>query len=332
MSASGGEPRHRYEAQVRAVLAAVALRPPDAFLWFGRRESAAGDGGGGAELRERVVARLAERLHGDFFGPGTPRPRRGGPATAPDDGGEFVRALSQANGGRGAWEEGWRMIAVEDDEEVVVARADGLRLVATAAEVRLEPGGARAAVLQPKELRGLSPGFYVALGDSGSPAGPDRVGLYWNIAAAGAPTLVARTTYALNGAGLPFSLELLDTPARYGRGAGAVLLVARADVAAALTLLRPLLRGLGGQLADGAPAFTKPLARGLSLAEQPAGGQRFGEQRCGELAEAIVAADEAGARAAEPRLAAVREQLATAGVGLDAPYLQPGSPDAYDRS
>ncbi|MEA2194609.1 MAG: hypothetical protein QOG42_1043, partial [Solirubrobacteraceae bacterium] len=29
----------RYEAQVAAALDAVALRPPAAFLWFGRRET-----------------------------------------------------------------------------------------------------------------------------------------------------------------------------------------------------------------------------------------------------------------------------------------------------
>ena len=96
-----------------------------------------------------------------------------------------------------------------------------------------------------------------------------------------------------------------------------------------MTLLRPLLRALGPHLADGAPAFSKPLARGLALAEQPAGGQRFGEQRCRLLAEAIVAAGAAGARTAQARLAVVREHFAAAGVGLDTPYLQTGSADAY---
>ena len=91
-------------------------------------------------------------------------------------------------------------------------------------------------------------------------------------------------------------------------------------------LLRPLLRALGAHLADGAPAFCLPLARGLALAELPANRQRFGQQRCRQLAQAIVAAGEAGAQA---RMAAVREHFAAAGISLDAPYLQPGSTDAY---
>ena len=337
----------RYEAQVVAALRAVELRPPDAFLWFGRRETAR-DGDGGAP-RDLLVQGIAQRLHGDFFSAAAPRPRRGGPATAPDDGGAFVRALSQANGGRGAWDSGWRVARVgadaDGDAALGVIRPDGLVLVAPREEVRGEGAGAgaddggvalaegaRVSVLLPKELRGLSPGFYVALGDAGAPAGDDRVGLYWNVAAAGAVTLVARLTYALNGAGLPFSFELLDNPARYGRGDAAVLTIARGDFAAVVMLARPLLRPLGGQLGDAAPAFTKPLARGLAVAEQPAGGERFGEQRCRLLAEAIVAAGEAGARTVDARAAAVRARFAAADVRLDAPYLQPGADDAYALS
>jgi hypothetical protein len=324
----------RYEAQVRAALGAVELRSPDAFLWFGRRE-ATGGADGGTDARERLVRRIAERLHEDFFSAGAPRPRHGGPVTAPDEGGEFVRALSQANGGRGAWQGGWRIAAPAEDGALRVVRADGLALLAPDEHVRAEDedeavAGARATVLLPKELRGLSPGFYIALGDSGSPTGDGLAGLYWNVAAAGAVTLVARVGYALNGAGLPFAFELLGNPARYGRGDAAVLLVARTDVAAVTKLLRPLLRALGPHLAAEAPAFTKPLTRGLALAEAPAGTTRFGEQRCRLLAEAIVSADKAGARTADARLAIVAEHFAAAGVSLDAPYLQPGSIDAYE--
>jgi hypothetical protein len=185
-----------------------------------------------------------------------------------------------------------------------------------------------------KELLGFSPGIYRALSDIPSPAGraDDLVRLCWSIAAAGAVTLVARVTYALNGSSLPFSLELPDNPARYGRRGGAVLVLDRTDVAAAMKLLRPLLRALGPHLDDRAPAFTKPLARGLALAEEPGDGQSFGEHRCRLLAEAIVAAGEQGLRTVEQRLAVVRERFRAAGVALDAPYLRPGSDDAYELS
>ena len=96
---------------------------------------------------------------------------------------------------------------------MIVVRPGGLALLAPADEVRA--AGELAAVLQPKELRGAFPGFYVALGDHAFAPDDELAGLLLDIAAAGAATLVARVTYALNGAGLAFRLELRDSPARY---------------------------------------------------------------------------------------------------------------------
>jgi len=322
----------RYEAQVAGALCAVEVRRPAAFLWFGRR-FAVPPPERCADARERLVDAIARRLHEDFDGAGVPRPQGRRPATSPDDGGDFVRALSQANCGRGAWQAGWRVAAVDGDT-IAVVRPDGLRLLAPAEDCRVEGAigaGAQADVRVPKELTGFSPGVYVALGDTPGPAG-DLARLYWSIAAAGAVTFVARVTYALNRAGLPFRIELPDNPARYGRRPAATVLLARADVAPAISLLRPLLRSLAAHLADHAPAFTKPLARGLALAEESGDGTSFGEHRCRLLAEAIVTASEQGRHSAEQRHAAVRERFRAAGLTLDAPYLQPGSDDAYERS
>ncbi len=322
----------RYDAQVAAALRAVEVRPPAAFLWFGRR-FAAPPPDCSADARERLVDAIARRLHEDFDGAGVPRPEGRRSATPPDDGGDFLRALSQANCGRGAWQAGWRVAAVDGDA-IAVVRPDGLRLLAPAEDCRGEGAfgaGAQVDVRVPKELTGFSPGVYVALGDTPGPAG-DRARLYWSIAAAGAVTFVARATYALNRAGLPFALALPDNPARYGRRPAATVLLARADVAAAITLLRPLLRALAAHLADRGPAFTKPLARGLALAEEPGDGTSFGEHRCRLLAEAIVTASERGLHGADQRHAAVRERFRAAGLTLDAPYLQAGSDDAYERS
>ena len=314
-----------FEEQVLALLGAVEVRPgPGTFLWFGRRDdSAAGT----------LVERLADRLEREFFSAGGPLPPSRRPVTPPDDGGEFVRALSQANAGRGAWQDGWRLGGVAEDEDedgVTVVRPDGLALHAPPEDCRIE--GDAVAVRLPKELRGWRPGTLIALGDTPAAPGGERVALYWNIAAAGAVTLVARLSYAFNGAGLAFSLELPHNPARYVRRDSAVLTVARADFSAALKLTRPLLRTLGPYLTAGAPALTKPLARGLAVAESPRDGQRFGAQRCRLIAEALVSAAERGLTGSGERLAAVADRFASAGLSLQAPYLEPGSADAYDLS
>jgi hypothetical protein len=332
----------RYHAQVVAALGAVEVRSPGAFLWFGRRVSALTPGvrarHDDAVARELLIERIQQRLYADFYCAGAPRPIAEGPVAPAGNGGEFVRALSQANCGRGSWQAGWHVAAAAAAEEsIAVVRPDGLRLLAPADDCRVEGAiraGAAVDVRGPKELMALSPGFYHALADTPPRTGRtgDLVRMCWNIAAAGAVTLVARVTYVLNSASLPFSLKLLDNPARYGDLSPAVLLLSRTDFAAAIKSLRPLLRALGTQLSDGAPPFTKPLTRGLSLAEEPEDGQSFGEHRCHLLAEAIVTASERGRRTPQQRLADVCEQFATAGIALDAPYLGTGSHDAYELS
>jgi len=292
-----------YEDQLADALSAADARPPGAYLWFGRRYEA-----------PALTAALRARLLADFYEPGAARPPLPPAAAPPGDGGQLLAALSQANCGRGAWEPGWRIAGAASDDGVAVTRSDGLTLLAAPEEVR---GGDE--VRLPKELRGVRPGWYVALGDTAGARGP-RTRLSWNLDAAGAPTLVARITYVLNGAGLPFELELPASPAAYARRDSAGLLLSRADFAAAMKLLRPLLRMLGAHLRDGAPPFMRPLARGLAVADEPDDGERFGEQRCRLLAEAVV--EGGGADAA-------RERFAAAGLTLDAPYLRPGGEDVY---
>ena len=310
----------RYEEQVVAALGAVGVRAPDAYLWFGRRFT--------AQPGEPLAEAIARRLLTDFQAPGAPRPGGPDPGDPADGAASFQRALSQANNGRGSWQPGWRFAGVEE-EAIAVMRPDGLVLLAPPEDCRVE--GERADVRMPKGLSGVARGVLRVLGDTPPPDDGARVRVSWNVIAAGAVTLVARLTYALNGAGLPFTLELLTDPAGYGRRPGADLLLARSDFAAAITLQKPLLRALGAHLRDGAPAFSRPVARGLALVEEPQGGdESFGEHRCRLLAEAIVAADASGLITEDERLRAVRERFAAERVDLDAPYLQPGSIDAYD--
>ncbi len=306
-----------YETQVRCALGAIGVRPPGAYLWFGRRFDAGGD----ASLADAI----AQRLRVDWLEPGSPRPASADPAAPAAEAASFARTLAQANPGRGSWQPGWRVVTVAEDE-VAVVRPDGLVLLAAPQDCRID--GAVAEVRVPKDRAGLRPGVLQVLGDSAAPPAADRVRLSWNVAATGAITFVARASYALNGAGIPFVLELLDDPARYGRRPGANLLLDRSDASAAIALLRPLRRAIGAQMRDGVPALTKPIAHGIGIAEEPGGGESFGEHRCRLLAEAIVDAGDS----ADARLAAVRGRFADAQISLDAPYLQPGSIDAYDGS
>jgi hypothetical protein len=313
----------RYRAQVADAIAAAAVHPSGSCSWCGRRMGRPPPRTLPAEARHAyAVALLEQVLYQSFYCSGAaPRPAQDEPPAALEP--EFVEALSAANSGQGFWDAGWR---VDDrrDGDLVLAK-DGLRLVARRSQVRLQ--GRAAQIRMPKELREASPGFYVAVSDVvfGSPSGGPMVRLYFHLLPESAAALVATVTSRLNGLRLPFRLKVVDAPERFTRCDAAVLYARAVDFDA----LRPMLRDLGVALRERTPAFTKPLAPGIGLAEQPATEESFGSHRCRLLAEGILEAHRLGLRRPGERLAAVEAHFAARRVDLDAPYLEPGSRDRY---
>ena len=140
-----------------------------------------------------------------------------------------------------------------------------------------------------------------------------------------APEAFARLVTTLDGYGLGFSGELRGTPAAPERVTAGIITVARRDlptVARAALRMRersPLLFGRS------VAAFTRPVAGGIGIADEPEDGARFGRQRFGLVAAALLAAGP-GAGPAERR-AAVLRGLDDAGLDPDALHLDPGKPE-----
>jgi lantibiotic modifying enzyme len=111
-----------------------------------------------------------------------------------------------------------------------------------------------------------------------------------------------------------------------------VLYLRSADFRDASSILGQVARTLRPHAFDAVPAFTKSIARGVALAEDPGPGLSFGEHRCGLVAAGLIQAFEAGRRDFAGRLEAVEAQFNAAGIDLDSPYLSPGSIDVYDFS
>jgi hypothetical protein len=287
-------------------------------------------------MRDYLCYQLQMRLYGDFYTKGFATPGgeqrntlRQTPTTP------FIAALSAANTGTGAREGGWTVVNVAGD--VVTVARDGLRVWARRedtyadAEDTLAPAQLRA-VRFPKELLKLSPGFYLALGNEGLVFEPGRVlvRFYWNLRAEDAPMLVKRATQLLNGDRIPFRLKVVNDPAHYHRCDAGVLYVERADYERVLPAVRRILVELGANLKKVTPVFTKVLAPGLGLAEEPAAsGDSFGMDRCRLLAEAIVRVHERAVARKTDRLAVIEEVFAEDGINLATPYLNPSSPDGY---
>ncbi len=328
------------EMQIQDALDAVKIRSSTSFSWFGdqspKLSPVAHRAMTSSMMREYLCYQLQMRLYGDFYRKGAAIPSgeqhttwRRMPTTP------FIEALSMANMGTGAREGGWTVVNVAGD--VVTVVRDGLRVwvrredTYAEAEDILSPAQLRA-VRFPKELLKLSPGYYLALGNEGLAFEPGRVlvRIYWNLRAEDAPTLVKGATQLLNGDQIPFRLKVVNDPAHYDRCDAGVLYVDRLDYERALPIVRRLLVELGANLKKATPVFTKVLAPGLGLAEEPsASGDSFGMDRCRLLAEAIVRIHERTVAGATDRLVVIEEVFADDGISLATPYLNRGSPDGY---
>ena len=153
--------------------------------------------------------------------------------------------------------------------------------------------------------------------------------VYWNTNADGAVKLLAGLTAALNDRGLAFRLKVIAHPDAFTRRDAAVLYLRGDDFDTASPALAHVQHAVASELGAAVPAFTKPLARGVAVAENPTGGMSFGWHRCGLLAEAIIEGHERRLGTIERRIDRVAERFAEAGLSLDAPYLNPGATDRY---
>jgi class II lanthipeptide synthase len=308
-----------HRALVRDVLAATRITSPTSYTWFGRPSRRLPPETERAIAPADARAYLRQLLHDEYYGnvycrglaaPGSEE------QLTPGDDGWFVERLSAANAGTGSWEPGRRSSGTDGDRLVVVR--DGLSLWIDPRDARGD--GEAFSIRMPKELRRLSPGFYMALGDTSLPRRA-VVRFYWHLTADAAPALMRLLTAELNAAHVGFSLKVVSHPSRYTRCDAGVQYVdarrletVRPIVARAYAAVRPGLR-------ERVPAFTRALAPGLGLAADPGGDQSFGTVCAFALADGVIAADGLSGDAA---LGAVEAAFAAVGISLDAPHLRAG--------
>lgn len=327
----------RYRELVAGAIGAIALRSPTSFAWFGRpvgvlapEVERAMDP---ASARAYLLHSLQLQLYGDCYCRGSAAPAVDAPPHGPAWFAEpFLETLAAANAGSGSREPGWRVCSADGDQ--VVVERHGLTLWIAPGDVVEGEGaqpGAAVHIRLPNELRKLSPGFYMALGDAGFETEQPiaLVRFYWHLASETAPRLVRALTARLNAARLAFRIKVVNDPARYTRCDAGVLYVHGGDYEAVAPIVRATYDELAGGLRSATPAFAKPLAPGLGLAEDPGGGDSFGMHRARLLAEGVVEAHERGAGHRSAAIDVVAERFARAGIDLDAPYLNKGSHDRY---
>ncbi len=255
------------------------------------------------------------------------------------EGDELTAALSRANAGRERWEAGWSIEQILPSGQILAKRYDARRFLWPGEFVSRDgPGiqprpGLQVSVFLPRESATMQPGFHFVFGEAVADQGDelDLVRLYWNVTADGAPVLTNALTTALNRFAVPFRFKTLSHRAAYGRTDSAVLYVSRRYFRIAAELVvEAVLPALAGVLGSGTPLFSKRLAPGVGLAEDPRSGESFGMSRCRLLAEAVWHAGARGVHDHEARLRFVVKYFQKRGCDLKQPYLNPGSVDRYE--
>lgn len=325
---------HHAPRDMREIVDAVRIQSELRFSVSGEMFEVSKPSNGSAEIRPLLATMLYQRLYC--------RPSRGASTIGASTRASrvFIDELSRANSGTGTWELGWIVKAVENDGTLVVYKpGDGLTLWARPHEFRAADGavsiGSTGRLHVGKELREMLPGYYTALGDADHPTDDEDerslglVRFYWHLTSAIAPSWMHELTRTLNAASVPFRAKVQSNPNGYLRADSGVLYVAHTNLAAVMILLPHLHQLVAANLRPTTPMFTRRLARGLAVAEDPGDGRSFGQHRTELVADALMRAFERGSTAMDDVVDMISSRFAEDGLAITRPWLNAGSRERY---
>jgi hypothetical protein len=140
-------------------------------------------------------------------------------------------------------------------------------------------------------------------------------------------------TKALNNVAIAFSFQVLYNPTAYQRYDAGVLHFDRQDYPTIRNILQDIYQKHQAYFQPEIPLFTKFLAPGLGLAEEPnqkfAPQESFGMNRCQIVANALLESWQKGKNALEERIELINQHFARNLIDVQHPYLNPASEDIY---
>jgi hypothetical protein len=251
---------------------------------------------------------------------------------------DLTADLSSANAGQPRWDNGWQIARIETSGQVVAQKAGKTRPVWPGEFLSFDgPGvaprvGSHISVYFAHESRTMQPGFYFAFSEAESDATDESrlTRFYWNVNEQGAVPLTRWITLTLNRFQIPFRYKCMTTSGQFDRLDAAVLYVSKKLFRISAELLAAGRAALQEFLRPETPIFTRRLAPGLALAEDPGNGESFGMNRCRILAEALWSAASKGFSREDDRLQEIAGYFKHYGLNLQRAYLNAQSADFYD--
>ena len=250
----------------------------------------------------------------------------------------FVKQLSDANTSREYLNRGWRVIRTLPTGHFV-AEKNGLTRLLFAGEFISHSDvrgsvedGTPISIFRPRESTTMHPGFYYVFGETLGDDQDERdlLRFYWNVRVDGAIKLVSLLTSRLNRFQLPFRFKILNNPKAFIRRDAAILYLNKRFYHLAAQLLSDIHNQLIDELNPDTPLFSKKLAHGLGLAEEPITGESFGQQRCRILAQALWSSYEKKLENDESKAREISRLLEENGIDSDFPYRNAGSNYDYE--
>ena len=248
---------------------------------------------------------------------------------------EFYDRLHKSNLGEGYFDPGWSVLRQEGDGSIAVTKG-GLTLhIERDRHLQSTEQSASVGNLVPIRMpRNLvQNGFYMAVSDAGPDTYPQTVRVYFNLTPEGAIALMESLTRELNQIRIPFTFKVLYNPSDYGRYDSGVLYFEKSNYEAIRQVLRSVYAEKRSHFRTEVPLFTKLLAPGLALAEEPdckfAAVESFGMNRCQIVANGLLEARATGDESPQSRMASIHQHFSLLGIDWQHSYLNANSLDIY---
>ncbi|BAZ12487.1 hypothetical protein NIES4071_43180 [Calothrix sp. NIES-4071] len=248
---------------------------------------------------------------------------------------EFYERLHKSNSGEGYFDPDWSILRQESDGSLAVKKG-GLTLHIER-EKHLQQTqqsatvGDSVAIRMPRNF--VQNGFYMAVSNAGSDTHPQTVRVYFNLTPEGAVAVMESLTRQLNETKIPFTFKVLYNLSDYGRYDSGVLYFEKSNYEIVRQVLRSVYVENESHFRPEVPLFTKLLAPGLALAEEPdckfAAVESFGMNRCQIVANGLLEARATGDESTEYRMACIHQHFSVLGIDWQRAYLNANSEDIY---
>lgn len=248
---------------------------------------------------------------------------------------EFYERLHESNHGEGYFDPDWTLLRREKDGCLAVTK--GGLILHVKQDLHLRPSdysatiGSSIAIKMPRNV--VQSGFYMAVSNAGSNTQPQTVRIYFNLTPEGAVAVMGRLTRELNAATIPFTFKVLYDPSNYERHDSGVLYFERSNYEIVWQILQTIYQDQKSCFRTEIPLFTKKLAPGLALAEEPnhkfSAKESFGTHRCQIVANGLLEAWQKGDNSPENRMMCISQHFSQLGIDLERPYLNADSEDVY---